>query len=266
MSDRNDSQRAAFDDDRLLDYALGLDDDPELAAALSNSARLRERLADLKSDLTAIETELRRVIPPVDAAYTEPAASRWPRLERSFGSEAAVRRRPLRGRRLTAAFVTAALALAIVIGIVAILPRGGSSSNTTAGVSGTSGAAAHAPSATLGAESAQGTPSYSGALSTGAVARQAAEYRDVAVVRVGPLRGAGQGYAVVRVLKGNPPASFSLVLQSTQSAPLAGSLAIAYLRPVGASAVAASGGVPQPAAGVSPSEAPAFAYRGSRRS
>ena len=114
----------------------------------------------------------------------------------------------------------------------------------------------------MGAESAQGTPSYSGALSAGAVARKAAQYRDVAVVRVGPLRGAGQGYTVVRVLKGNPPASFSLVLQSTQSAPLAGSLAIAYLRPAGAPGVAASGGVPRPAAGVSPSEAPAFAYRG----
>ena len=59
MSDRSDSQRAAFDDDRLLDYALGLEDDPELAEALSHSARLRERLADLKSDLAAIESELR---------------------------------------------------------------------------------------------------------------------------------------------------------------------------------------------------------------
>ena len=118
MSDRNDSQRAAFDDDRLLDYALGLEDDPELAAALSQSARLRERLADLKSDLAAIETELRRGIPPIDESYAQPDAARWPRLRRSFGDGEAVRRRPLRGRRLTAALVAAALALAIVIGVV----------------------------------------------------------------------------------------------------------------------------------------------------
>ncbi len=39
---------------------------------------------------------------------------------------------------------------------------------------------------------------------------------------------------MVRVLKGNPPASFSLVLRSISGAPLAGSLAIAYLRPVAA--------------------------------
>ena len=86
MSDRNDNQRAAFDDDRLLDYALGIEDDPELAVALSSSARLRERLADLKSDLAAIETELHRTVPPIDESYADPgAAARWPRLQRSFG-------------------------------------------------------------------------------------------------------------------------------------------------------------------------------------
>jgi hypothetical protein len=95
MSDRNDNQRAAFDDDRLLDYALGIEDDPELAVALSSSARLRERLADLKSDLAAIETELHRTVPPIDESYADPgAAARWPRLQRSFGDGATVRRRP----------------------------------------------------------------------------------------------------------------------------------------------------------------------------
>jgi len=80
MSDRNDNQRAAFDDDRLLDYALGIEDDPELAVALSSSARRRERLADLKSDLAAIETELHRTVPPIDESYADPgAAARWPR-------------------------------------------------------------------------------------------------------------------------------------------------------------------------------------------
>jgi len=269
VNDRNDSQRAAFDDDRLLDFALGLEDDPELAAALSHSARLRERLADLKSDLAAIETELRRAIPPLDDSYAEPAAARWSRLRRSFGDGAAVRRRPLRGRRLTAAFVTAALALAIVIGIVAILPRGQSSSNTASSASSKSAAAAQAPAANLGAESgaaapaSTATPSYGAAnAASGAVALKAAAYRDVAVVRAGPLRGADQRFTVVRVLKGSPPASFSLVLRATGGAPLTGSLAIAYLRPLVTSALPSAS--PQPSATTAPSGLPDFSYDGQR--
>ena len=155
VSDRNDSQRAAFDDDRLLDFALGLEDDPELAAALSVSARLRERLADLKSDLAAIETELRGAIPPIDESYAAPDAARWPRLQRSFGDDEAVRRRPRRGRRLTAALVAAALALAIVIGVAAILPRGQSSPSTASHASSKSAESVPAPAGAVGAASGQ---------------------------------------------------------------------------------------------------------------
>lgn len=236
MSDRSDSQRAAFDDDRLLDYALGLEDDPELAEALSHSARLRERLADLKSDLAAIESELRSELPPIDDTYTELSGSRWSRLRRSLGEPEAVRR-PRSGRRLTAALVAAALTLAVVIGLVTILPRlsssGSSSNSATSGV-GKSAAAGSVPAQPgVTATSAAASGATDGAAGgTSVVAQQAAAYRDVAVVRAGPLRGAGQGFTVVRTLKGSPPASFSLVLQAIGNAPQAGSLAIAYLLPV----------------------------------
>ncbi len=237
MSDRSDSQRAAFDDDRLLDYALGLDDDPELAAALSHSARLRERLADLKSDLAAIETELRRGFPPIDDSYTDLGSSRWPRLRHSLGQPEAVRRRPLRGRRLTAALVAAALALALAIGLATILTRNpGSSSNAGASASSAGKSAVRSPASSLAGGAAQ--PAAAG-VSAGVAATQAAAYHDVAVVRAGPLRGAGQGFTVVRTLKGRPPASFSLVLQAISNAPQSGSLAVAYLRPLTTTAPAA---------------------------
>jgi len=269
VSDLHDSQRAAFDDDRLLDYALGLDDDPELAAALSHSARLRERLADLKSDLAAIESELRRAIPPVDDTYAEPSAPRWSRLRRSFG-ESEAGRRPLRGRRLVTSLVAAALAVAIVVGVVAVLPRSpsGSSSSSSAGGAAKSGAVA-APQAggtaqfgSSGTEAAPlntgaGTHATSGAAgAAGAVALQAAAYRDVAVVRAGPIRGASQGYTVVRTLKGSPPPSFSLVLRSIESAPNAGSLAVAYLRPLASSTTRSPGATP------SPGQPASFSYNG----
>ena len=237
MSDRSDSQRAAFDDDRLLDYALGLDDDPELAAALSRSARLRERLADLKSDLAAIETELRRGFPPIDESYTNLGSSRWSRLRHSLGEPEAVRRRPLRGRRLTAVLVAAALALALVIGLATILTRN-PGSNATSGVAanGASKNAVRAPASSLA-----GGAAVPAAGAAGVTAAHAAAYRDVAVVRVGPLRGASQGFTVVRTLKGTPPASFSLGLQAISNAAQAGSLAVAYLRPLTTAAPAAGG-------------------------
>jgi hypothetical protein len=256
LSDRNDSQRAAFDDDRLLDFALGLDDDPELAAALSQSARLRERLADLKSDLAAIDAELRRSIPPVGDAYTQPSAARWSRLWPFFGLGEAARRRPLRGRRLAAALAAAALAIAVIVGAVAILPRStGSSSGgsrKSADASAPRGAAAQSGAVAGASSGATGSGTATGATSgRSALAARAAAYRDVAVVRVGPVRGAGQSYTVLRTLKGSPPATFSVVLEAIGGAPQAGSLAIAYLDPLKAATSA-----PSPAA------APEFSFAG----
>jgi hypothetical protein len=83
-----------------------------------------------------------------------------------------------------------------------------------------------------GATNGAATPTLGGGSASGPVALKAAAYRDVAVVRAGPIRGADQSFTVVRTLKGSPPASFSLVLRAIGSAPLAGSLAIAYLRPL----------------------------------
>jgi hypothetical protein len=252
MSDLHDSPTAAFDDDRLLDYALGLEDDPELAAALSRSARLRERLADMKADLAAIETELRRAIPELDDSYADPGAARWSRLRPSFGSSApaATGRRSLRPRRLATVLLAAALALALVIGIVANLPHGGSSSgssNSADSIRSTHAGSESAQAPTSGAPSGQSqipantkapfaasgavVPSGSGNVAS-VSAHQAADFRDVAVVRAGTVIGADQSFTVVRVLKGKPPASFSLTLYSTTGAPTAGTLAIAYLRPL----------------------------------
>lgn len=245
MSDLYDSPTAAFDDDRLLDYALGIEDDPELAAALSRSARLRERLADLKVDLAAIETELRHTIPEPDDSYADPSAARWPRLARAFGlsGSATANRRPLRRRRLAVALLAAALALALLVGVLSVLPRsggGGSSSSSDASrgadalqaplageaAPGSQSAGAHAPAAT-----AAGTARTAGSPAT-VTAIHAADFHDVAVVRAGTLIGADQSFSVVRTLKGRPPASFSLTLLSADSAPAAGSLLIAYLPPL----------------------------------
>jgi hypothetical protein len=260
VSDLHDSPRAAFDDDRLLDYVLGIEDDPELASALAQSAQLRERLADLTADLAAIESELRQALPPLDAAYTEPSAARWPRLQRFLGPEPAVRRRPLRGRRLTAVFAAAALTLAIVVGLVSVLPRMhpvGSSSTSSAG---SESQRAAAPS--LGAFGSQSAPSVgavpqpgaaSGSLNT-AVAAQAGDFRDVAVARAGAVTGDRQPFTVVRLLKGSVPTSLTLRLPPGTTPAAAGSLQIVYLRPTAEkSATGAGAGGSDGASGTGPS-------------
>ena len=252
MSDLHDSPTAAFDDDRLLDYALGLEDDPELAAALSRSARLRERLADMTADLAAIEAELRHAIPELDDSYADPGAARWARLQPSFGGSgpAATGRRSLRPRRVATVLLAAALALALVIGVVSVLPHGGSSPSGSSNSAGSTGSHATPGSGAAPAYSAAGgesqtlagtkapvaapnatVPSTSGNLAS-VTALHAADFRDVAVVRAGAVIGADQSFTVVRVLKGKPPASFSLTLYATSGAPNAGTLAIAYLRPL----------------------------------
>jgi hypothetical protein len=251
VSDLYDSPTAAFDDDRLLDYALGIEDDPELAAALSRSARLRERLADLKADLAAIETELRHAIPAPDDSYAEPSAARWPRLARAFGlsGSATPGRRPLRRRRLAVSLLAAALALALLIGVLSVLPRGGSSGSSSSSGAGKSadalqaplaGAAAAPASQSAGTHAPEATAAGAAGSSASVTALQAADFRDVAVVRAGTLIGADQSFSVVRTLKGRPPASFSLTLLSADSAPAAGSLSIAYLRPLATPSSSAS--------------------------
>jgi len=227
MSDVHDNQRAAFDDDRLLDFALGLEDDPELAAALSHSARLRERLADLKSDLATIDSELRRCVPPADDTWCEPSATRWPRLRRSFGLGVATGSAGRSGRRVATALVAAALLLAVAIGAVVVLPRGGGSSNSAGTAAG--------PEQSAAAPAAQAGGLAGSAASPAVVATKAADYGVVAVVRVGPLRGASQSYTTVRRLKGHAPAVFTLTLQAIDNAPQAGALALAYLDPIAGS-------------------------------
>jgi nucleotide-binding universal stress UspA family protein len=51
------------EDARLLDLALGLDDDPELLRAVRRSPELRRRLRSVESHLRSLDGELRRIEP-----------------------------------------------------------------------------------------------------------------------------------------------------------------------------------------------------------
>jgi hypothetical protein len=61
-----------FDDDRLLAYALGLDDDPELLAAAEHDAELSGRLAAMRADVHRIGAQVQAAV-PAPASQAEPA-------------------------------------------------------------------------------------------------------------------------------------------------------------------------------------------------
>ena len=63
--DRTDEMRSApaFDDDRLLAFALGLDDDPELVAATAADEGLRRRLDAVRAEVEQVGAQVRAAVP-----------------------------------------------------------------------------------------------------------------------------------------------------------------------------------------------------------
>jgi nucleotide-binding universal stress UspA family protein len=57
---------AEIEDNRLLDFALGLSDDPELKEALRASPELRERFEKIAADLHSLNSELQGSQPEMD--------------------------------------------------------------------------------------------------------------------------------------------------------------------------------------------------------
>ena len=119
-----------FDDDRLLAYALGLDDDPELLAAAENDAALSGRLAAMRADVDRIGAQIAAAVPAPEDAYTDLSGERWSGLKEYFEAPAS-EAKPRRERRWwrVVAPVTALAVLAVVVGIVAV--NQGTSSSTS---------------------------------------------------------------------------------------------------------------------------------------
>ncbi|HEX5642556.1 MAG TPA: hypothetical protein VFZ86_09500, partial [Thermoleophilia bacterium] len=114
-----------FDDDRLLAYALGLEDDRELLQAAAADADLGERLAAMRADVDAIGAQVRAAVPEPDASYADLSGERWASL-REYLEVPASAAAPRRGRRWwrVVAPVAALAVLALVAGTVA-LDQGG---------------------------------------------------------------------------------------------------------------------------------------------
>jgi hypothetical protein len=195
-----------FDDDRLLAFALGLDDDPELLAAAEAEAELAGRLAAMRADVALIGAQVGASVPEPDDAYTDLSGERWSSLKEFFEppARAAAPRRARRWWRVVAP-VTALAILALVVGIVAV-NQGGSGSAS----SGSSAEVARTAADDAQPVTAQSFKAGSGTEATAdAPAQRLVEQLDrfavVVLARARAASGALQRFAVLRIFKGEAP-------------------------------------------------------------
>ena len=232
-----------IDDDRLLAFALGLDDDPELRAALAAQPLLQRRLDVIKAEVAQVQDDLQELVPPAAAAYEQPAAERWRKLRPYLSTPAAGtaaaaasdRGRPAWRRVLVPAAALLAV-LAVAVGVtVRLQSQGAGTSGVTAGSNGqntSAGAntAAHwAPRSSdksvygtsgggsagaLSALNNQYSDELSGPGATKNALPSASNYATVVVARAGFVVGGAQSYTVVRSLKGKVDATVAVTLHA----------------------------------------------------
>jgi hypothetical protein len=277
MNDRADNEedfvsgaghRRAFDDDRLLAFALGLERDPELESATADDAVLRDRLEAMRADLDAVAAGLDRVVPAPPDDYTDLGDERWGELREfvTAPAPAAPRRRPTWLRVLAPA---AAIALVLVAGVVG-LQRLGETGGTEATTTGATDKAAESSAAQK--RNAQDGPA-AGAVagdgvavpSFGSSVPDPAAYSTIVVARAQAPAGSRQRFAVERVLKGK--AGEFVTLRVTDRAAATSTLNILYLRPtVGTTPTPVASPVPSAQAYGAATQAPGtvleFRYKG----
>jgi hypothetical protein len=237
----NRMQPGAFDDDRLLALALGLDDDPELLAAAGDDAELARRLEAMRADVALIGAQVAATVPAPDEGYTDLSGDRWSGLKEFFQppTTAAKPRRERRWWRVVAP-VTALLVLALIVGVVAV-NRGGMSSSSTTGSAEVARSAADdgapQPAATAqdyGASAAESTTRER-------IADQLDRFAVIVLARARQATGALQRFAVLRIFKGDVPQVVELEVDDKPADE--GRLHLLMLDPV---ATTTAGGSPEP--------------------
>ncbi|HSL95659.1 MAG TPA: hypothetical protein VLA35_07070 [Thermoleophilia bacterium] len=210
---------AGVDDDRLLAFALGLEDDAELRAALAEDEGLRRRLESLRAGLDDVGAGLERLVPAPDETYADPAAARWDGLRPFFAPPP--ERRPARRRwRVLVPALGAILAVAVV-GAFA-LRDGPIGTQRATDEAGTAAESADAP--TVGADASKS--SYG----AGDLAADLELFETAFVGRAGEVADGRQRFTVVRRFKGLVTDDIYLEVVDRPLDP--GALAIVLLGPV----------------------------------
>ncbi len=216
----NGSDPGAFDDERLLAYALGLDD-PELAAAADRDVDLQGRLAALAADLAQVGARVRAVVPEPAAGYTDLGDPRWATLRDHLSAEPRPAH-PRGARRWLRVAVPAAVVLALAVGVTVVW-RGGAGGGS-AGHSNAAGV--FAPQAVPGAKLGPATRAATG------LSLRADDFALIVVARAAAANRGVQRFVVVRTLKGRAPRAMQLRVGDNPAT--AGRLLLLMLRPTAA--------------------------------
>ena len=215
----------AFDDDRLLALALGLDDDPELVAAAAADESLRRRFDAVRAEVEQMGAQVRAAVPGPDEHYTDQSDPRWAQLQEFFAAPRRAKTRSTASRwlRVLAPAAVAVVALAVCLAVINDQKNGSASLDSSA------------PMAAKASSQAGGVPTSEGATSTDRAAYvqglrdQIELYAVVALAQAKVASGAFQEFVIVRVLKGDGPDSIRLRVADRPAD--VGRLHLLFLRP-----------------------------------
>ncbi|MBE3033642.1 MAG: hypothetical protein IMZ74_10660 [Actinobacteria bacterium] len=216
----------AFDDDRLLAFALGLDDDPELVAAAAADEGLRRRLDAVRAEVEQVGAQVRAAVPGPAEDYTDLSDPRWASLREFFAAPQPAKTRSRASRWLRVLAPAAVALVAVAVGLAVI-------SNQK---SGTVGVDSSLSAASKAASEAAGPLTSAGATATDRAADDAQALRDqldlfalVVLAKAQAASGSFQRFVVVKVLKGDGPHVVRLRVADRPAD--AGRLQMLFLRP-----------------------------------
>jgi hypothetical protein len=215
-----------FDDDRLLGFALGLDDDPELVAAAAADEGLRRRLAVVRAEVKQVGAQVNAAVPGPGEGYTDPSDPRWAQLQEFFAAPRRAKTRSTASRWLRALAPAAVAVVALAVGLAVINDQKNGSASLDSS----------APMAAKASSQAGGVPTSEGATSTDRATAYVQGLRDqielyavVALAQARVASGAFQEFVIVKVLKGDGPDSIRLRVADRPAD--VGRLQLLFLRP-----------------------------------
>ena len=235
-----------FDDDRLLAYALGLDDDPELAAAAAAGGELGARLETVRAQADAVGAQVSAAVPGPGEDYTDLSAPRWAALGEFLVAPEPAPARSRSSRWLRVLAPALAVVLAVAIGVAIVSSRSGTGSATRSATAESSKSSATSGGAQDGAAPASALGSAAPIVS---LTDQARKFATVVVARARDAVAGFQQFAVLRDLKGLAPKLLRLRVGDAPAE--AGKLHLLLLSPAG-SAAAQAYNEPPPLISVSP--------------
>ena len=192
----------AFDDDRLLAFALGLDDDPQLVAAAAADEGLRRRLDAVRADVGQLGAQVRAAVPAPSEDYTDLSDPRWAGLHEFFTPPRPAKTRGRWSRWLRVLAPAAVARVAVAVGLAVINDQ----KSGTVGINSSLPAAAKATSEAAGPQTGAGVTATDRAGDYVLALRDQLDlYAVVVLAEAQAASGAFQRFVVVKVLRGDGP-------------------------------------------------------------